>query len=442
MTALALCVLAFIVCLWAGKRSLGQGLLALFVVGFFYGILRANVMSSLSHFIFDAGLVGLYCSVRWRSGPADKDSRVLTRWCLLLMLWPLLLLCIPLQPWMVSLVGFRGAVLFVPALILGSRLKSKDIIELSTGIAILDLIELAFAGAEYVLGVPRFFPPSAVTSIMYASGDVAGGYLRIPGTFSSAAAFGGMMVSTMPYLIGLWSSATSRLLRLLGLISLPAAMIGVLMSATRSNFLFGSLLLLFAIFKIKMSGKQKTIFLLVIAAVGYVALHNARFQRFKSLKDTDYVSERIAGSVNHGFFEILGDYPMGNGLGGGGTSMPYFLEGQVRNPISMENEYARILAEQGVIGFLLWVSFVFWLFSRAPLAFSKGPWATSRRLIWCLTLIGFGTAWIGTGLLTAIPGTALLLLGAGWVAVPPEASPLQVRRRSPIRVAVPVAVSR
>ena len=37
-----------------------------------------------------------------------------------------------------------------------------------------------------------------------------------------------------------------------------------------------------------------------------------------------------------------------------------------------------------------------------------------------LVAIGFGTAWIGTGLLTSIPGTVLIMIGAGWTTVAPE----------------------
>ena len=103
--------------------------------------------------------------------------------------------------------------------------------------------------------------------------------------------------------------------------------------------------------------------------------------------------------------------------------MPYFLAGEVRNPIGMENEYARILSEQGFIGLLLWLSFLAWFIFRGRTSFARGFWSTPRRLIWCMTAIGFGTAWIGVGLLTAIPGTLLIMVGMGWVAVSPEAFP-------------------
>jgi hypothetical protein len=426
MIAIGLCLFAFVACFWAGRRSLAQGLVVLFAFGYLYGILRANLLTTFSHFIFDAGLLGLYLSFHWLAPSRNEGSKQVQFWVVLLILWPLLLAFLPIQPPLVTLVGFRGNVYFIPLLLLGSRLKSKDVSQLAVGLAVLDLLAVAFGGVEYFLGVERFFPFSPVTQIMYASRDVAGGFLRIPSTFTSAHAFGGMMVSTIPFLVGLWTSAEKPLYRLLGLVGVPAALIGMLMSATRTNFVLGCAMVAFVIFRTRMSGKQRVLFVLIMVAVAGTALNNARFQRFKTLDDTDYVSERIAGSVNRGFWEILVEYPLGNGLGGGGTSLPYFLEGQVRNPVAMENEYARILAEQGAIGLLLWLTFLAWFFQRYSVAFKSGPWATARRLTWCLTAIGFATAWIGTGILTSIPGTMLLMIGMGWTVVRPKAPEAEV----------------
>ena len=433
MLVIALCIAAFAGCYWAGRRTLGQGLIALLTVGYFYGILRANLITTISHFIFDAGLLGLYLSFHWtsRDKKEQKRSAMVRMWTVLLIAWPVLILMLPFQPLLVSLVGLRGNIFFVPLLLIGSRLKGKDLLELSVGLAVLNVVALAFAVAEYFLGVPRFFPLSAVTRIMYASGDVAGGFLRIPATFTSAAAFGATMIGSMPFLIGLWTTAEVPFQRMLGLVTIPATMLGVLMSATRSNFVFGCGMIVFVLLTMRLSAKQRILFMLIIGAVGITALTNERFQRFKSLTDKEAVTERIAGSVNRNFLEILAEYPMGNGLGGGGTSLPYFLEGQVRNPIGMENEYARILAEQGVIGFLLWMGFLIWFFQRVTVAFAKGAWSTPRKLLWCHVAIGFGTAWIGTGLLTSIPATVMLMLGAGWAVMPPEAlrvNPLPDRR--------------
>ena len=422
MIAIALCVFAFIGCYWMGKRSLAWGLIAVLTVGYFYGILRANLLTTFSHFIFDAGLLGLYLSQEWTT-TGTRDTRrlsIIRFWTVILIAWPVALVFLPFQPLLVSLVGLRGAIFFVPVLLLGSRLKDQDLIRLSAGIAVLDLVAFGFAGAEYFLGVPRFFPFSPVTRIIYASGDIAGGFFRIPSIFSSSAAYGGAMASTIPYLIGLWSRSPSRFQRLLAVSGIGAALLGVLMSASRSSFIFGCVMVSVAIFTSKMDSRRRLIFMLVLAGIGYAAMTNDRFARFKSLGDTEAVTERIAGSVNRGFFEILSEYPMGNGLGGGGTSIPYFLEGEVRNPIGMENEYARILSEQGIIGLVLWLGLVFWFLFRVNVAFRRGPWANSRRMAWCLAAFSFGTAFMGTGLLTAIPGTVILLLSMGWTSIPME----------------------
>ena len=430
MIALVLCVVAFLACYWAGRRSLGQGLVMLLVFGYFYGILRANLLTTFSHFIFDAGMLGLFLSTLWSPSTANekKRSEKLLMFTMALILWPVVLVMLPFQPFLVSLVGLRGNVFFIPVLLLGSRLKEKDLIELSVGLAVLDLVAVGFAGAEYFMGLQRFFPFSPVTQIIYNSRDAGGGFYRIPAIFSSAHAFGGTMVDTIPFLIGLWIRGAKRSHRWLALITIPTALLGILMSATRSNFILGSAMIVFIILTAKMRGKQKALFLVIIAGITSVALTNARFQRFKSLGDTDFVAERIAGSVNRGFWEILTEYPMGNGLGGGGTSIPYFLEGQVRNPIGMENDYSRILSEQGVIGLLIWVSFIVWFLFRLPIAFKKSRWMPTRRLVWCLAVTDLGTALIGLGLLTSIPGTLLLMLGVGWTSMPQAPEQLTVPR--------------
>jgi len=418
MQALALCVFAFCITLWAGRRSLGQGFLALLAIGYFYGILRANLITTYSHFIFDCGVLGLYCSQSWLSSDPQqaRSSGAIQRWTVILIIWCMLLVVLPFQPLAVSLVGLRGNIFFLPILILGSRIKDKDLIQISCGMAVLNLVALYFAWAEYFTSVQRFYPASAVTSIIYASGDVAGGNFRIPAIFSSAHAYGGTMVDSLPYLIGFWDRSETQRMRGLALAGIAAALLGVLMSATRQNFILGSVMVLVALYTRRKKPGGLLIFVLLIAIMGGVAATNERFQRFKSLGDTEAVADRIAGSVNRGFWEILVEYPMGNGLGGGGTSIPYFLYGQVRNPIGMENEYARILCEQGIIGLILWIAFAIWFLSRGRIAFKAGPWANGRRMAWSLAAFSLGTAWIGLGMLTAMPQTAILLMGMGWTS--------------------------
>jgi hypothetical protein len=420
MLAILACVMACVACYMAGKRSLGQGLIALLAVGYFYGIVRANLLTSFSHFIFDMGLIGLYLSQPWSSSDPRENERlkVLRVSVAVLILWPMLLVFMPFQPFLISLVGLRGNIFFIPMLILGARLTDKDLVEMSSGLAVLNLIAFGFAGFEYFLGVPRFFPLSPVTQIIYLSNDVAGGFHRIPAIFSSAHAYGGSMVASLPYLIGAWERAHNRLIRFLAIGGVGVALIGILLSATRLNFVIGIGMVSVMIFTGRMKKSHRTLLLVLIGGVALAALTNDRFQRFKTLGDTDAVAMRISGSVNRTFFEILFEYPMGNGLGGGGTSIPYFLQDQLKNPIGMENEYSRILAEQGIIGLVLWGAFLLWFLSRVGSAFSRSGWTSTRRMAWCLAALSLGTGMVGLGLFTAIPETVVMLLSMGWTAVP------------------------
>jgi hypothetical protein len=430
MLAIFLCLAAFAATYQAGKRSLGAGLGVLFAVGYSYGILRANVLVSMSHFIFDAGLLGLYSSQRWSTSDPREARRLYTIrvWLIVLVIWPALLVLLPFQPLLVSLVGLRGNVFFLPIFYFGAKMKSDDVLKLSCGLALLDMAALGFAVAEYFQGVPRFYPVSPVTQIIYASTDVAGHYFRIPATFANAHSYGGMMAASLPFLIGLWQNGESRLQRRLAVLGILAASGGILLCAARLPFIMASLILLAMVTTTKMKAWNWVIFILVIGGLSGLAVSNNRLQRFETLSNTDYVGQRVAGSVNRNFFELLVEYPMGNGLGGGGTSLPYFLASQVRNPIGMEDEYARILCEQGIIGFLIWIAFIVWFLSQRRRAFCKGAWSTARKLAWCLSLATLGTGWIGLGLLTAIPSTAMLLLCMGW-----SAAPLRVSESAPER---------
>jgi hypothetical protein len=167
--------------------------------------------------------------------------------------------------------------------------------------------------------------------------------------------------------------------------------------------------------------QMRAVIFALVAIVGVVVLSQARLQRISTLKDTGYVSQRVGGSVNSGFFDLLIEHPFGNGLGGGGTSLPFFLESRVRNRVLMENEYARIMLEQTCIGLCIWIAFLIWFISRRVSAIAK-VWDLTDQLSWVAVVAYFGTGMIGIGLLTSIPQSMLLLLCAGavtsWKAEP------------------------
>ena len=420
MIALLLCVLALVTTLKASKYSLAAGLIAVISWGYFYGILRANFPQGLSFVIFDVSVLAFYWANRKRMSSEAPRLKNIKTWIFILLAWPAFLVFLPLQDPLISLIGLRGNVFFLPMLLIGALLTSRDLLDLSLGLAVLNCLALGFGVAEYFLGLERFFPVNPVTFIIYASNDVAGyQYFRIPSTFGTAHLYGGAMVTSLPFLFSGWISRRSgdktRWLILLGICS---GLFGVLLSATRLHLVVAVVVSVTLIIAGSFSMKSKLWVVAALILIGMAAVNNERFGRFKSLGETDRVADRIHGSVNRSFFEIMTEFPMGNGLGGGGTSIPFFLRDNVRHPIAMENEYCRILLETGIIGLALWLGFILW-FLFGSHAFAKSPWSGGRRTAWVCCLCYFGIGLIGTGMLTSVPQTLMMFLAVGWVAAKP-----------------------
>jgi hypothetical protein len=414
-----LCLLSFGMCFMAGRRSLVSGLVAVFGVGYFYGITRANVPETFSHFIFDAGVVGLYTAQLFRqlSPSQEFQIRSLRPWLELLIVWPLLLFALPTQDLLIRLVGLRGSIFLLPFLLLGSRLDSDERYRLALCIAILNLMAFAFAGAEFFLGLEKFFPHNQMTKLIYASNDVGmQTAYRIPSSFANAHAYGGTMVVTLPFLLGALVQERRRSWHIqLFAMGLVAAIFGILMSASRTHFVVASFVIIVTTFSLRSRLGFVLGWIILVGAVGWVVSGEERLQRFTQLGDTSMVSDRIAGSVNMNILEIAAKYPFGNGLGGGGTSIPYFLQDRVENPIFIENEYARIMLEQGILGLIIWIAFILWVLTRRD-ENRLDSWYLGRRLARLVCAAFCMAAVTGTGMLTAVPQTCLFLLLAGWVA--------------------------
>jgi hypothetical protein len=427
-----LCVVAFVAAYLAGRISLGRGVAAVLVVGYFYGILRARFLDGFSHFSFDCALLGLYLariSLPHRDAFPSSVAAVLG-WLIILVGWPLVVLATGFvhdQHAFIQIVGLRAAIWMLPCLWLGATLLPDDLRTVSRALAVLNLAVLPFAIGEYLRGIEPFFPRSAVTEIMYKSKDIAGfTYYRIPGTFSSSAAYGGVMVATVPFLFGLINAAGRSVRdRLLAFGGLLAASYGVFACGSRSPVAHLILLIVPALFVMR---RQLGIFGLTVVLVGLVAVvigKDPRLQRYKSLEDPDQVLARLEGSANANILDLVGRYPLGVGLGGAaGTSTPSFLLHLAKKQIGAENEYIRLGLELGVVGLLLWLAFLFWYFFRRR-SFPSAEWRLGCTLMYFYSAICWATAFIGTGLLTSIPGTMLLLLEMGCVSRSPISSPPQ-----------------
>jgi hypothetical protein len=395
-----------------------MGLGAVLLTGYLFGITRANFLDTYSHFLFDCAALGFYLSYFTKHWPRPKTSSEAgaLNWTGILMGWAAVMFLVPMQHPIIQLVGLRGNAFLLPFLIVGSRLSDREGRDLGVVLALLNLIALGFAGAEYFIGVPAFFPANPVTEIIYRSQDIAGATaFRIPASFSSAASYAGTMVASMPWLVGVWIQRQELgVRRVLLAAGMGAAMIGVFLTGTR----MASVQLFLLLVVISLSGRMSVAlwvgWILMLVGVGFLVSSEERMQRFFTLQNTDEVVVRIEGSVNMNFLDLLTNYPLGNGLGGGGTSIPYFLQDLITNPVMMESEYSRILLEQGVVGLALWITFVTWIFTR-PAPATQHPWALGRRLLWVFALSAFAAGLIGIGLMTAIPQTTLLFLGMGFL---------------------------
>jgi hypothetical protein len=432
MTTIIFCMGAFVLCLAAANRSLRYGLLAVIAVGYGYGILRANFPDTWTYLTFDAAVLGLYVGQLWRPLTIEQRRRAydLRLWLIALIAWPtLLFFMFPSDSPLVELVGLRANVFLLPFLLLGTRLTDEDVGWLAFGLACLNLGAVSIGVMEYFLGIERFYPLNEVTDIIYRSKDLVGWTAhRIPATFSSAHAFAGTLVMTMPLLIGAWvqSSKEAGWHRRLIAIAIMASLLGVFMAAARTHMITAALLVAVVTFSGQLRSDQWIRWVVAIGLVGYVVSGEERLQRFTTLGDTSFIAERWSGSVNEGFFEALRAYPLGNGLAGGGTSVPYFLRGN-QSPLVMENEYARIGIEQGLPGLTLWVVFLLWVFMRWP-ARVKDGWALGRFLGWVACAVFFFTGLTGVGLLSSVPQTGLMLVTIGWFVAAPAPQRVAVSR--------------
>jgi hypothetical protein len=416
---LVICNLGFVLALLTARRSLTAGLGSVLTAGYLYGILRANFLDTYAPFLFDAAVLGFYVGVLLRPPPASVRDRAaaLQHWLLVLAGWTAVMFCLPLQHPLIQLVGLRGNAFLLPFLLVGGWLQGADAGRLSVWLASLNVLAVGFAVAEYVVGVPAFYPQNAVTELIYNSNDVAGyTAMRIPATFANAHAYAGTMVSSIPWLVGALVQPGRRWwARGLLLVGIAAALLGVFFTATRVGIVLLGVLVLVTTVSGRLRGASWLGWIAMLVGVAYVVSGEERMQRFLTLFNTEEVLERVEGSVNLSFLELLSRYPMGNGLGAGGTSIPFFLQGLITNPVGLENEYSRILLEQGVVGLGLWGAFIAWVFTR-PTPPRGAPWWLGWRLLWYAAAGNFALAVLGTGLMTAIPMTVLLFLSLGFMA--------------------------
>jgi len=312
--------------------------------------------------------LGFYITQFSRPFSATQQWKIQTLkpWVELLMLWPIILFFIPIQNLLVQVIGLRGNIFLLPFLFIGAWLDHEERYQLALWLAAFNIAAFVFAGIEFFVGVEHFFPRNEVTYLIYKSKDIAGyTAYRIPSLFNNSHAYAGAMVVTLPLLLGaLLQRHNSTLAGKILAVALATSLLGIFLTGARLPVVIAGVVVLVATFSIRTRVGYAAGWLIILLAVGWVVAGEERLQRFTNLSDTDAVTERIGWSVNMSLFELAEEHPFGNGLGGGGTSMPYWMQREVQNPIGIENEYGRIMLEQGILGLVMWLSFVVWVLVR------------------------------------------------------------------------------
>lgn len=413
-------ILAFFSVLGATSRSLGWGFTAVLAFGYFNGVIRANFIGVYTTFMFDFALVGLYVGFYFRHDSEFRGiwERTSGLWVLALIGWPFFLTLLPMNDYLVQLVALRGTVFFLPTLLVATRLTLADLSILTRTLAVLNLCSLVVAVLLYYFGVETLFPQNQITQIIYMSRDVSGGYHRIPSTFLSAHAYGGTMLWSLFLLLDrVFGPNVTKMDRTLAAMGVVAAAAGILMCAARSPVVLVALTTLIAWSCTRFNLAVGVVATGLILGGFVLALTNERFQRSFTLEDTEFVSDRIRISANESFLVLATQYPIGAGMGSSaGTSIPYFLAERAPVAIGMENEYCRILIDQGWFGLGLWLGFLIWLFASPPKASVDCTWTIAMIIAYSLCLATWLTGFIGTGALSAIPGTVLMLVQMGLLA--------------------------
>ncbi|MDB5311159.1 MAG: hypothetical protein JWO38_5361 [Gemmataceae bacterium] len=413
----ALPLVAFLASLLATRWSLGLGFVAVFTVGYLNGIIRANFLGVFSTFMFDAGLLGLYAGffIGMPRRAAGVWGGTGGGFAVFLIGWPILMCAIPVNDLLIQLVALRATIWFLPAMVMARRLTAADLSVIARALGGLNLVTLAVGVYLYLNGIQALYPRNAVTQIMYLSGDVAGGNHRIPSTFLSAHSYGGAMLFSLPFLLDrLFGPGARRPDRVLAACGTVAAAGGLLLCAAKQPIATFGLAAVIAWGCTRFNLTTGVVIVGLVVAAGGVASTDQRLQRAAALENTAAVSGRLRGSANESFLELLVQYPLGAGMGSSvGTSIPYFLAGRTSEAIGMENEYCRILIDQGWVGLAAWVVFLVWLYHRPPPARLHINWGLGVILMYALTLTNWATAFLGTGTLASVPGSVLLLTQMG-----------------------------
>ena len=236
-----------------------------------------------------------------RDTPIQRfKMRRLMPWVLALAGWPLLVMLMPLQPFLIQLVGLRGQIFFVPFILVGAMLDANEMRKIAIGIAGPEPDRTAVRDGRDPVRRDAFLSDECGRSDHLQQYGCRGDRpdrrcFRIPATFVQAASYGGVMALTLPLLLGTMVQESRRgWRRNLLLIAVGVSALGVFLSASRSH---ATLLFVLGI-AATLSGRAKNFpwfgWIALLAVVAILVAVSPRMQRFVTLENTRLHEERVS----------------------------------------------------------------------------------------------------------------------------------------------------
>lgn len=278
------------------------------------------------------------------------------------------------QSLLVGVLGFNVLFLYWPLAILAyayvdtqerARWLLKTIVYFSVPVNVFGLYQF-WQGPKYLVSAfgPGFERATIVAHIE-GFGDEES-FLRIIGTFASTGQFSLFLAMNAMLCIALLFSSTTKWERLV--FSGCAALTFLTMLATGSR---GGLLILVLeaiAFGMLHRRVRRAVVVASLAGIslyfGFQWLGEGVITRFESLRDVEMIRHRTFETTPAMFTELLQEFPLGHGLGSGSPASRHILGDDSLEWRLVENTPSKLQLETGILGVILFYSFVIMLSLR------------------------------------------------------------------------------
>lgn len=283
---------------------------------------------------------------------------------------------------LVGILGFKVMFFYWPIALLAFTYihKPDDVRKFLMMIVIFSIPINCFGLYQFFQG-PRFMvqtfgPGFAQATVIAAIEAGTGDFVRIIGTFASSGQFSSFLVTNSAFCLGLMLTSPSLQGRVFFSGCQVLNFLTLLATGSRGWLLILILdFLIFVVISRRSRPKMMAVFFVSFSLYfGFSFLGAGVIGRYRSLQRIEMVRHRTLETTQAMFLEILGDAPLGKGLGAGSTATRH-LAGV--DPLAkrylVENYLSKLQMETGIAGVLLFYIFSILLLLRI------GRWLTFFR---------------------------------------------------------------